>query len=173
MPTSRAGTWNNRAFTLIELVIVIVIVALLATVVTPRLKAMLSHGDTNKAIRQIRGMVRYVAGMSAATGSLYRLHFDLDQRLCWVGRPNKEGEIIKEQELLTRPLHLPTGVKFQDISTPRGVSKEGVTYTDFFPSGWVEETLIHVEGGVVVTIKFLPVTGEVKVFEGYVTEAAR
>jgi prepilin-type N-terminal cleavage/methylation domain-containing protein len=170
MPTSRAGTSNSRAFTLIELVVVLFIVALLAALVMPRIGTFLSHGDTNKAIRQIRGMVRYLAGMSVSTRTSYLLYYDLKEGTCWVGRPNEAGEIIKEQEMLTRPLHLPSGVRFTDLSTPRGVQKEGVAYTEFFPTGWVEETLIHLEGGSVVTIKLLPLTGEVKVYEGYVEE---
>jgi hypothetical protein len=115
-------------------------------------------------------MVRYLAGMSVSTRAPYRLYYDLKEGVCWVGRPNKEGEIIKEQEMLTRPLHLPSGVRFMDLSTPRGVQKEGVAYTEFFPTGWVEETLIHLEGGSVVTVKLLPLSGEVKVYEGYVEE---
>ena len=171
MPMSRTGTWKNkRAFTLLELIVVLFIVTLFATLVIPRLGTFLSHGDTNKAIRQIRGMVRYLGGMSAATRTQYRLHYDLDQGLCWVGRPSEEGEFIEEKEVLTRPLHLPPGVSFTDVSTPRGVHREGVAYTDFFPTGWVEETFIHVEGGSAVTLKLLSLTGEIKVYEGYVTE---
>ncbi|MCJ7547141.1 MAG: prepilin-type cleavage/methylation domain-containing protein, partial [Deltaproteobacteria bacterium] len=67
-----------------------------------------------------------------------------------------------------RPLHLPYGVRFKDLSTPRGVQTEGVAYTEFFPTGWVEDTLIHLEGDSIVTVRLLPLTGEVKVYEGYV-----
>jgi hypothetical protein len=143
---------------------------LFATLVIPRLGAFLSHGDTNKAIRQISGIARYLAGMSASTKAPYRLHYDLDDGRCWVSRQNEEGEFADEQEILTRPLRLPKGVRFKDVSTPRGVHSEGVAYTDFFPTGWVEDTLIHLEGGSAVTLKFLTLTGEVKVYEGYVTE---
>jgi prepilin-type N-terminal cleavage/methylation domain-containing protein len=171
MPMLRTGTRKNRrAFTLLELVVVLFIVALFATLVMPRLGAFLSHGDTNKAVRQIRGIVRYLAGMSASTRTPYRLHYDLDQGLCWVSRLNEEGEFTEEQEILTRPLRLPKGVRFKDISTPRGEQREGVAYTNIFPTGWVEETLIHLEGGAAVTLKLLSLTGEVKVYEGYVME---
>ena len=171
MPMSKTGTWNKRqAFTLLELVVVLFIVALFATLVIPRLGAFLSHGDTNKAVRQIRGLVRYLVGMSASTRTPYRLHYDLDEGRCWVSRQGTEGEFVEEQETLTRPLHLPQGVRFQDIDTPRGVYAEGEAYTDFFPSGWVEDTLIHVEGNSLVTLKLLPLTGDIKVYDGYVTE---
>ena len=168
MPISRAGTSTSKAFTLIELVVVLFIVALLASLVTPRIGTFLSQGDTDKAIRQLRGLVRYLTGMSVSTKSSYRLYYDLKEGTCWVGRPNEEGEIIKEEEMLTRPLHLPAGVKFKDLSTPRGVQKEGVAYTEFFPTGWVEDTLIHLEGSSITTVRLLPLTGEVKVYEGYV-----
>ena len=173
MPTSKAGISNSRAFTLIELVVVLCIVALLVSLVMPRIGRFLSHGDTNKAIRQMRAMVRYLSGMSVSTRAPYRLYYDLKEGTCWVGRPNAEGEIIKEQEMLTRPLHLPNGVRFKDLSTPRGVHKEGVAYTEFFPTGWVEDTLIHLEGDSVVTVRLLPLTGEVKVYEGYVEVVKR
>jgi len=171
MPTSRVGIWKSRqAFTLLELLVVLFIVVLVGSLVIPRLGAFLSHGDTNKAVRQIRGVVRYLAGMSASTRAPYRLHYDLDTGRCWVGRPTEEGEFIEEKEALTRPLHLPSGVRFKDISTPRGEQREGVAYTDFSPTGWVEETLIHLEGGSAVTLKLLSLAGDVKVYEGYVTE---
>jgi prepilin-type N-terminal cleavage/methylation domain-containing protein len=171
MPMSKTGTWNKRqAFTLLELVVVLFIVALFATLVIPRLGAFLSHGDTNKAVRQISGLVRYLAGMSASTRTPYRLHYDLDEGRCWVSRSDAEGEFVEEQETLTRPLHLPQGVRFRDIDTPRGVYTEGEAYTDFSPTGWVEDTLIHVEGNSLVTLKLLPLTGDIKVYEGYVTE---
>jgi prepilin-type N-terminal cleavage/methylation domain-containing protein len=171
MPMSRTGIWENRsAFTLLELVVVLFIVALFATLVIPRIGAFLSHGDTNKAIRQIRGAVRYLTGMSASTRTTYRLHYDLDEGRCWVSRQGEAGEFTEEHEVLTRPLHLPKGVRFQDVTTPRGVYKEGEAYTDFFPTGWVEDTLIHVEGSSLVTLKLLHLTGDVKVYEGYVTE---
>lgn len=173
MPTSRAGTSTSRAFTLIELVVVLFIVALLAYLVMPRIETFLSHGDTNKAIRQLRGLVRYLTGMSVSTKSSYRLYYDLKEGTCWVGRPNEQGEIIKEQEMLTRPLHLPSGVRFKDLSTPRGVQNEGVAYTEFFPTGWVEDTLIHLEGSSIITVRLLPLTGEVKVYEGYVETVER
>jgi len=173
MPTSRAGTSNSRAFTLIELVVVLFIVALLSSLVIPRIGRFLSHGDTNKAVRQMRAMVRYLSGMSIATRAPYYLYYDLKEGTCWVGRPNAEGEIVKEQEMLTRPLHLPYGVRFKDVSTPRGVQKEGVAFTEFSPTGWVEDTLIHLEGDSVVTLRLLPLTGEVKVYEGYVETVER
>ena len=168
---SRTGTWTNRrAFTLLELVVVLFIVALFATLVIPRVGPFLSHGDTNKAVRQIRGLVRYLSGMSASTRRLYRLHYDLEEGRCWVSRQGAEGEFIEERQTLSRPLHLPKGVRFQDISTPRGVYKEGEAYTDFFPTGWVENTLIHVEGSSVVTLKLLHLTVDIQVYEGYATE---
>ncbi|MBW2040060.1 MAG: type II secretion system protein [Deltaproteobacteria bacterium] len=167
---SRTGTWNSRAFTLLELVVVLFILALFATIAVPRLQLFLSHGDTNKAIRQIRGVVRYLAGMSASTRVPYRLNYDLSQGVCWVSCQNGEGEFMEEREVLTRPLHLPPGVSFKDVVTPRGEYKEGVPYTQFSPTGWVENTLIHLEGSCVVTLKLLPLTGEVKIYEGYVTE---
>jgi prepilin-type N-terminal cleavage/methylation domain-containing protein len=170
MPTSRIGISNKRAFTLIELVVVLFIVALVASLVIPRIGAFISHGDTNKAIRQIRGMVRYLAGMSAVSGVSYQLHYDLDQGVCWVGRPTGEGEVVEERQVLTRPLHLPSGVSFKEISTPRGDYKEGVAYTEFSPTGWVEETFIHLVGGSEVTLRLLSLAGDIKVYEGYVTE---
>lgn len=171
MPMLRIGiSREHKAFTLLELVVVLFILTLFATIAIPRLQVFISHGDTNKAIRQIRGVARYLAGMSASTRSSYRLNYDLSQGECWVSRQNQEGEFIVEKEILTRPFNLPPGVILKDVITPRGVQKEGAAYTEFSPNGWVEETLIHLEGSNVVTVKLLPLSGEVKVYDGYVTE---
>ena len=171
MPISRTGIWRrNNAFTLLELVVVLFLVALFATIAVPRIHVFISHGDTNKVIRQIHGLVRYLTGMSASTRVRYRLNYNLAEGVCWVSRQSNQGEFIEEKELLTRPLHLPPGVHFKDIVTPRGMQKEGVAYTEFSPNGWVEQTLIHLEGSSVVTAKLLAISGEVKVYEGYMME---
>jgi prepilin-type N-terminal cleavage/methylation domain-containing protein len=171
MPISRTGIWRrNNAFTLLELVVVLFLVALFATIAIPRIHLFISRGDTNKAIRQIRGVVRYLTGMSASTRVRYRLNYNLVEGVCWVSCQNEQGEFIEEKEILTRPLHLPPGVIFKDIVTPRGMQKEGVAYTEFSPNGWVEQTLLHLEGSTIVTAKLLALTGEVKVYDGYVTE---
>jgi prepilin-type N-terminal cleavage/methylation domain-containing protein len=160
MPMSRTGTWKNRsAFTLIELVVVLFIVALFAALVIPRLGAFLSHGDTNKAIRQIRGLARYLTGMSASTRTPYRLHYDLDEERCWVSRSGVAGEFIEEQETLVRPLRLPNGVRFQEISTPRGVSKEGVYTVVFYATDDGVPNLIA-QLDVVITVGDVPTPSE-------------
>ncbi len=174
MPILQAGNWKSRrGFTLIELVVVLFIVALVAGLVIPRLGLFISHGDTQKAVRQMRGLVRYLSGLAITTKTEYRLYYDLKKGVCWAAHRDEQGEFIPEQESLIRPLHLPPGVRFQDIITPRGEHREGVAYTDFFPSGGVEWTLIHLEGDSRITLRLLPLTGELKVYEGYVSEVER
>ena len=169
MPTSRTGTWI-KAFTLLELVVVLFLLALFATLTVPRLQAFLSAGNTDKAIRQIRSLALYLSQMAVSRRAVYRLNYDLKEGRCWVSRRSEQGEFIEEREMLSRPVYLPHGVRFIDVITPRGMQKEGTAYTEFFPTGWVERTLIHLEGNYRATLKLLPLIGEVRVYEGYVTE---
>jgi len=169
MPTLRTGTWReHRAFTLLELVVVLFLITLFTTIAIPRIQLFVSHGDTNKAIRQIRGTARYLAGMSSSTRIRYRLNYDLSQGICWVTRENDQGDFTEEKEVLTRLLKLPQGVTFKDVITPRGVHMEGTAYTEFFPTGWIEDTMIHLEGKDMISLELLPLTGEVRVYDGYV-----
>lgn len=173
MRTSRAGTSIRSGFTLIELVVVLFIVALLASLVMPRLGAFLSHGDTNKAIRQLRGVVRYLTGLAATSKGTYRIYYDIAAGSCWVGKVTEGEQVERDNGFLTRQFRLPPGVRFAEVITPRGVYKEGVAYTEFSPTGWVEETLIQLEGDARVTLRLLPLSGEVRVYEGFVEVVQR
>jgi prepilin-type N-terminal cleavage/methylation domain-containing protein len=161
---------RNNGFTLLELVVVLFIIALFSTIAIPRLQFFISYGDTDKAARQIQGMVRYLVGLATAHRDTYRLNYDFRDGVCWVTRSANEGDYVEEKEVLLRPVHLPDGVRFYDIVTPRGIIKEGTAYTQFGPTGWIESTMIHLEGRNVISMKLLPLTGEIRVFEGYVRE---
>ena len=171
MPTLRAGTSTKTdGFTLLELAVVLFIIALISAIAIPRLQPFLQHGDTNKAVRQIRGLVRYVAGASLSTRMQYRISYDFSERTCHVTRQNSEGDYVEERDAMGRRITLPPGVIFKDVMTPRGTQKEGTAYTDFYPNGWIEYTMIHVQGFDELSVKLVPLTGEVKVYEGYVVE---
>ena len=170
-PMLKTGTWRkNRAFTLLELVIVLFIITLFATIAIPRIQVFISHGDTNKAVRQIRGVARYLAGLACSTRVHYHLNYDLSKGTSWVTRRDGGGDFTEHTGALTRSFTLPPGVTFRDVITPRGIHTEGTAYTEFFPTGWIEDTMIHLEGDDVISLKILPITGEIKVYEGYVKE---
>jgi len=154
----------------LELVIVLFVIALISAIAIPRLQPFLHHGDTSKAVRQIRGLVRYVAGLSLSTRVQYRVTYDFAEGTCRVGRRVGEDDYAEERDAMARGITLPPGVTFKDVMTPRGTQKEGTAYTEFYPTGWVDNTMIHLQGDDEISIKLLPLTGEVKVYDGYVVE---
>ena len=168
----RAGTWkNDKAFTLIELSMVLIIVGIVSVFAVPRFKNLLWHGDIKGTVRRLSAAIKYAHNQTAMTKLRHRINYDLDGNKYWVTIRDVEGEYFEDTSTLTRNISLPDKVKFKDIYTQReGEVIHGVTHTEFIPNGLVEHTVIHLEndGEKVFTLIIKPLTGSVKVYDRYV-----
>lgn len=64
------------AFTLLELVLVMAIIAILAGVMVPTLSSFAAGRRTNNAATTVLGLANYARAQSIAEGTVYRLNFD-------------------------------------------------------------------------------------------------
>ena len=72
--------------------------------------------------------------------------------------------------MLARGVNLPEPIGFSDIELPMVAGKlyEGVAYTHFYPDGYVDLTVIHLDNGQdVYTLYVDPLTGRVSITAGY------
>ena len=170
MRTSRAGTWNDRGFTLIELTIALLVMGLLMGVAVAYV-----HGPTDlrSAGRSLTGMVRTAYTLAVVSRQVQRLCVDLgrgeywvDPDVCGVARSGAAaGRAAVRQETLSH------GARFIDVQTGRhGTVREGVVAVLFFPIGRVEQGVIHLEdqSGSRLSLLIHPVTGLVAIQDGYV-----
>jgi Tfp pilus assembly protein FimT len=162
--------WTQDGLSLVELSIVILLLSFLLLLSIPRFGAVLVGQRLNSTGHLITGMVRYLYDQSTAKKRVYRLNYQLKDGEIWVTFPNDEGEFIEDQSsTFTRRRKLPTGIQFEDIETPMGKVTEGQPYTQFFPTGLVDRSIIHLraDDGAQLSVLIHPISGRVSIEPGY------
>ncbi|MBW1972222.1 MAG: type II secretion system protein [Deltaproteobacteria bacterium] len=171
----KTGILNRSSgFTLIELAIVIMILGIILSIAAPKLpKPEILR--IKSEIRELKALITLLYDEALIKKNFYRLNYDISNGRYWVTILQKNKEYVKDTNILKREKELPSNLKFEDIiTTHAGKKMEGITFSQFFPSGFVEETFIHLKSskGKYLTLHILPLTGEVKSYEGYKEERA-
>ena len=185
---------RQRGFTLIELGLVILILGVIVAIALPRLGNR-AHAQLNSETRKLALAFRYLRHAAILNGRSYRLMYDLDNPSYWAEvaevsepQPLSEGggefgdrlfpPVIQEQFTrdLEGPLNLrklPDPIGFSDIELPETWGKvfEGVVFTTFYPDGYVDITVLHLDNGQDVFTLYVPngITGQVFVSPGYLS----
>ena len=193
--TFRVTIYNKSAgFTLIEIVIVMAMIALFATMAAPRIQNRMDL-DLKKRARMLSSASLFLYNQAAFKNSTYRLHYDLDQHKYWVevaqgmvrlekqmeerrfskrDTEKQKSKFAADTSIIKKPIQLEKGLKFKDIKTEASPDPftSGHVYTHFFPSGYAEQTRIRLksEQGKVYTIEVNPLTGSAKIYDHDVEE---
>lgn len=190
MQTSRATICNQKGFTLIEIIVVMAMLVMFATMAMPRMRDKMDL-NLKKRARMISAAMQYVYNQAAFKNETYRLHFDLDKQTYAI--EVAQGTVHLEKDLETRrkstfekkeepkakfapdtsmikkPIELEKGLKFKDVKTEAKsfAITSGHAYTHFFPFGYAEKTQIRLESekGTVYSIVVNPLTGSAKVYD--------
>lgn len=179
MPTSTLAISEARrrrsgGFTLIELAVVLLILAVLLSFVTPRLAA-LGQARREAEARKLATLLGYLYDEASLRGRTYRLTIDFDEARYEVramiasGQPGVADEFVEEWGPLARDEQLPQGVRIAEIETPTLLASSGRVDLFFHPESDVPGatiTLVDEDDGVSMLL-FDGVTGRV-----YVNDAA-
>lgn len=160
--TDRAG------FTLVEIVVVMVLISLFMVLSVP-LFSNVGTSSLGTSARRLSGTIKYLFNESAMSGLEYRLIYDLDQGTYHAQILEVDGELLDAPDQ-GRQAALKGDIRFKDLHLPgRGKFTAGQVTTRLHPSGWVEETIIHLEDGAgeMLTLRVMPLTGTTEVFDGY------
>lgn len=166
----RVGRCNNRGFTLVELVMVMLVIGIVAAVAMPRVGSMLDRQSMRRTINVVRGTVRYLQARAAVTKRTYRLTLDLESQTmstCYITADSCQ----KDSNRVVRDYTFPTTVRLLDVVSPAGEKTEkGAAVTHFHPSGMAESSVIHLHGSgsEQMTLRIEPITGRLKVLDGYI-----
>ncbi len=199
-PAATPRRWGRKAraqsgFTLIELSLVILILGAMVAIAIPRFGNR-AYAQLGSETRKMALAFRYLRHAAILNGRAYRMAYDLDRHTYWaeageVSAPepvdDEEDELGSElfaadeqEERFTRdtegPLgerKLPEPIGFSDVNLPLVAGKvfEGVVYTTFYPDGYVDVSVVHLDNGEdVYTLYILnPITGQVFVEPGYLS----
>jgi prepilin-type N-terminal cleavage/methylation domain-containing protein len=161
--------WTPDGFSLVELSIVILLLSFVLLLALPRFGAVLASQRLNSSGHLIAGLVRYVYDQATAKRRLYRLNYQLQDGELWITFLADDGEFVEDRSPMARRRKLPIGVQFEDIATPAEKVKEGRVYTQFFPTGLVDRSMVHLrsEDGSQLSVLIQPLGGRVQIDTGY------
>jgi prepilin-type N-terminal cleavage/methylation domain-containing protein len=164
------GNGSEKGITLIELSAVLLIVAVLLAFLTPKLGDITEY-HIKSSSRRLASTIKYLFDEAAIRHTYFRLNYDLKKGEYWVTYLDEGKEFKEDPSILSSRVRLPGSIHFEDIVTQgRGKVYEGEAFTQFFPIGWVEETIIHLsdERGRHYSLLVMPLTGKVRIYDRYV-----
>lgn len=175
MPTSAITRSSERrrregGFTLIELGLVVLIIGTILALVVPRLRDQ-GRAELMSQTRKLAATFRFLQQEAILNGRVYRLNFDLDQQRYFVTEAEAGDAFLPTTGILARDVTLPSTVQLADVDMPLSSGKlyEGIGITHFFPDGFVEPTVVHLDNGQEAYTLYVPngLTGRAYVAAGY------
>ncbi len=170
-----SGDATESGVTLIELSAVLLVLAVLLAFLTPTFRDLTEY-HIKSSSRRLASTIKYLFDEAAIRHTYYRLHYDLKKEEYWVSSLDEGKEFKEDPSVLSSRVRLPGRIYFEDIVTQgRGKVYDGETFTQFFPQGWVEETIIHLadERGRHYSLLIMPLTGKVRIYDRYVEFAEK
>ncbi|HUY27956.1 MAG TPA: prepilin-type N-terminal cleavage/methylation domain-containing protein [Candidatus Binataceae bacterium] len=168
---ARAQAQAQNGFTLLELAIVLFIMALMFTLAVPYMGSY-REAQLKSEARRMAGRASYLYDEAASQKVVLRMIFDLDHQRYAVARldpysPNPQ--FVADHSMAGRMIVLPPAVGIRDVTVADlGTFNRGIVACQFYPEGYVDATLIHLEdlSGHVMTLFFNPLTGQVSILDG-------
>lgn len=190
---------DTRGFTLIEMLLVIALIAVMATMALPTVSSYF-RVSLDTASREIAAKIRESYNSTVVTGYVHRMAYDIDKGQYWVEvgtatvlldteetlkkQEEREKRVFEKKEkkspfklsddITPKKLKLPSGVVFEDIQTAASPEpiKEGIVYTHFFPQGATEKTVLHIKNrdGQQHTLSVSALGGRTQQYGAYVSQ---
>ncbi len=162
----------ESGFTLVELGLVILIISLMAAFVVPKLHDT-AHEELLSQARRLAIRMRHVREQAMLNGRTFRLLYDLDTHRYWLMSQEESLDsetFVPDDSELGKGINLPDPIGFSDVVLPFAGGKilEGVVFTDFYPDGYVDLTVVHIDNGKeAYTLRMDTFSGAVYLTEGY------
>lgn len=155
MSTVRKHDGGAKAFTLLELILIMIILCTVLAMAAPSLRGFFSSRQLNDVAEQILVMTRYAKIQSVFQGRFYRVNIDKNEHRCWIS-------VLSENEY--EPLRQSFGNDFlipPDIEVTFDEVEEtaGIYYFEFNPQGYAKPGRVRLEdnqGNVLDVVCFSP-----------------
>ena len=142
----------QRGFTLLELVVVVAIMGVVASLVFPALGDGLRRWRLQGAVREVAATLKFARNQSVAGRAPLQVILDRGRGVYWLDRPGDPARYGPEQAIArgVRLFALPKGVRFGDVAAAGpdpGAERVGIV---FFPKGssaGAEVQIVDGQGG--------------------------
>lgn len=135
---------SPRGFTLIELCVVLVLVALVLSITLPRYGGILTRGTLRSEARRLSAAARYLSSEAARTGRTHYLNFDVGKDTYWVTADEGGGKPVEQTGPLAESYVLTDGFLFKDVTMPgKGQKSRGMQRIGFYAHGENDEAVVH------------------------------
>ncbi len=165
----QAVSLNNRAFTLLELIVVMVLIALTVSFAVPRISDFLYTDQLKVVVRKLVGLINQSSQLAQRQQTPYLLQYiDRERRFIVEAEPKKNEDKPNEKE---GELHLSDSVTVKDLWSWYGGTQASTEFViRFNKNGYVEPTIIHLQekGGRELSVVLSPFLGKVQVIDSYV-----
>ena len=173
MPTWSTG--SGRGFTLAELIVVVSIIAVLATMTIPRMTAGTSSATLRAPTRDLLSMARYARDYAATRACECRLVIDAAEGrfvLTAPADPNRPDEFRTLRTTVVKRRTLPDGVRFGRIRIRRTIEhEEAGDVIAFRPDGRSDAAIVEItDGRRTCSLVVHPDSGRPKLVEDVVAE---
>jgi prepilin-type N-terminal cleavage/methylation domain-containing protein len=122
---------RRGGFTLIELVLVMLLVALVSALAAPSLHSFIVGRQNSNAVSRVLALGGYARTKAISTGDVYRLNVDVRARTYWLSK-KQNADYVQLREEFGRLFTLPEGMTAQWL--PPGAHD----FIDFYPDGRVD-----------------------------------
>jgi prepilin-type N-terminal cleavage/methylation domain-containing protein len=166
----------RRAFTLIELLIVVAIVIVLTGMMVPVLQSGLGRSESRGALVRITNIMTLASSMAVAEGRTFRLNINPQEGRFWVTHErdplNEPGVYVPYRLSELTDFRLGPGITVRWHELELREQQEGEPFIPFHADGTSERlTLVLItEGGRTWTIMVAPMTSAIRVVDFDITQ---
>ncbi|MFC1593928.1 prepilin-type N-terminal cleavage/methylation domain-containing protein [Candidatus Omnitrophota bacterium] len=151
-------SYSKNGFTLVELLVVIVILAIIIAVAFPNFRNTFSRLSLRSAASDCAFMIRHTRSRAVMERARYALNFDIQEKQYWITKEtvSSSGIFKKIEGQLGKRVVLPTQITLES-------EKERII---FYPDGSIDSAVISLHGvHKVFTIVINGAVGSVHVFD--------
>lgn len=160
---------KTRAYTLVELTVVIFLIGLVLGLTMPKIQLALFTDDLKTASRRMIGTVKTLRERAVQDQKGHMLHFDMALNRFWWSSDDMSVE--EQAEARQNATALPGGIRVLDIYF-KGTGKKdmGDTVIHFTKQGYVEQAVIHLgaNDGRAYSLVLSPFLPTIKTYDRYV-----
>jgi len=168
----RSRAIGRGGFSMIEILAVIVILGLIATLVTVNWPAILPRAELHSTVRQIASAIQGARSEAIARNAVFKIEYDLDRHRYRVNTPFRIGGGLapnEEERIAFDWIELPDSVRFSRIQIDGVEYKSGIVFVRFDPLGAASGhivCLVQQPHDTLYTIEVQALTGSIDYHEG-------